>query len=536
MNELKKQVRRVQFRLAFQRFLGSLGWCLFATLLAALALALVGRYRPLGLEDRMLAAVAVGLGVLAAVTWTIVRRGGSLEAAIEFDRRFGLRERVSSTLAMSDRQRQSDVGQALVHDATRRVERVHVGEQFRVRPGYQLLLPLAPGIAVLLVAMLIDPAVIDKTANADTDARQQVTQSAESLKRKLVEQRKKAQEEGLKDLEQFFSRLEEATGELTNQPEGDRKKALVRLNDLERQMNERRRQLGGGNDIQKQLDRLKKADQGPAEKFRNALANGNLNQAMQELRNLKSKLDRRQLTDQEREQLANQFDNMKKKLEEMVQEHEQATQNLKNQIQQARQAGQDQLADNLQRQLNEMRQQQAQMDQLQDLANQLGQCAQCLNDGQLQDAGDLLDQLQGNLGNLQQQLQELELLDGAVNDLCQARNQMNCDQCGGQGCGACQGDKPGQGLGEGQGMGPRPEEETDYRVFDTKVPQQIGPGAATIEGPAGGPNIAGAVLQRVQDQDQSATSEASDPLTGQQLPRRQREHATEYFDRFREGE
>ena len=37
MDNLLKEIRRVQRRLAFQRFLGVLGWCWFAALLAAAA-------------------------------------------------------------------------------------------------------------------------------------------------------------------------------------------------------------------------------------------------------------------------------------------------------------------------------------------------------------------------------------------------------------------------------------------------------------------------------------------------------------------
>ena len=78
--------------------------------------------------------------------------------------------------------------------------------------------------------------------------------------------------------------------------------------------------LGGADGIEKQLDQLKKADRGPADKFRDAVAKGDLQQAMRHLNDLKSKLDRGQLNDQERQEMAKQFDDMKKKLKQFQQQ------------------------------------------------------------------------------------------------------------------------------------------------------------------------------------------------------------------------
>ena len=48
MDELQRQVRRAQRRLAAQRLLGALGWCWFVSLLAALALVVAEKFHPLG--------------------------------------------------------------------------------------------------------------------------------------------------------------------------------------------------------------------------------------------------------------------------------------------------------------------------------------------------------------------------------------------------------------------------------------------------------------------------------------------------------
>ena len=90
-------------------------------------------------------------------------------------------------------------------------------------------------------------------------------------------------------------------------------------------------------------------------------------------------------------------------------------------------------------------------------------------------------------------------------------------------------------MGEGQGIGDRPEEETEVGFFDTKAPQKVGRGSASIVGEVDGPNVTGNAQQEVQEVLESAESRSVDPLTDQRMPRGHRSHAREYFDRLREG-
>ena len=65
-------------------------------------------------------------------------------AAVEVDRRFGLKERVSSALMLPDDARQTEIGQALINDASRRAEMIVVSERFPVTTGWKSLLPVLP--------------------------------------------------------------------------------------------------------------------------------------------------------------------------------------------------------------------------------------------------------------------------------------------------------------------------------------------------------------------------------------------------------
>jgi len=315
----------------------------------------------------------------------------------------------------------------------------------------------------------------------------------------------------------------------------DRKEALAKLNDLSREVQKRREELGGSEQVQKQFNQLKDITRGPADRFAEAVAKGDFQKAVEELKKLENDVAKGKMTDQERRQLAEQMEQMEKKLQKMADAHRRAQEDLQKQIQQAKEMGQEQQAQQLQEQLAQLQRQQPQMQQLQDIAQKLGRCAQCMKDGQLQEAGQMMEQMQQEMANLQEQLQELEMLDDAADELRAAKDRMNCPNCQGLGCEMCQDGEPGEGLGRGRGKGARPEKKSDGQFYDTKPKQQVQKGGADVTGEVNGPNVKGNAQQQIQEQLQGARQEQTDPLSNQQMPRRYREHATEYFDRFREG-
>ena len=404
MEELKRQVNRARRWLGLQRFARALGWCCSATLLIALVFVVVDKFRPMGIDAWIYVVAGLGLGTLLAMAVAYAWGRGAIDAAIEIDRRFGLKERVSSTLSLTPEEQETEIGQALIADAERRVKNLDVSEHFHLQPGRQLLLPLIPLVAAVLVVWLVAPAVVEEDPQVNAASiKKQVKLASEGLKSKLIEQRKQAQKQGLKDAEMLLDRLSEETEELTRGESANRKDALVKLNDLKRQMENRQKQIGGAEEIRRKLDQLNTGNRGPAENFMKAISNGELRKAIEELEKLKQDLIENKLTEEEKTQLAQQLNQMKEKLEEAVQKHKQQCQNLQNQINQARQAGQEGEAQRLQEQLNQMMEQNSDMQQLQDMANQLGQCSQCMQNGQMQNAAEMLEQMQTDLSDLQQQ-------------------------------------------------------------------------------------------------------------------------------------
>jgi hypothetical protein len=533
MDLLLRQVRKARWRLGFGRFLQALGWTCFAALTLALGCVTADKFWPMGIASWIWAAAAVASGVVAAAVWALIRDRGPLDAAIELDRRFELKERVSSALAISEEGRESNLGRALVDDAIRRVNRIDVSGGIRVRPGRQILLPLIPGLLVVLVTIFVSPAV-DNAAQASSEGNQarKTNRPAVGLERKLAKHAEEAKEKGLEDA--VFERLRRGAEELASMTQNERKQALVELNDLKRTIEQRRNDVAAAERMRDQFENLRDMERGPADKLLEEIRRGNFDKAKDQLDQLKAALAKGDLSPEDREKLAKQLDQMKKKLEDMAKAHGDAMKDLEQRAKQARAEGRNDEASKMEEMLDALRQQMPQMDQLGNMADKMGQCAQSLRDGGLQEASDLMQDLGGELEDLQAQMDELELLDEAMGDIAQCRNQANCPACGGAGCQACQG-QPGMGMGEGQGMGPRPEAEDSVNFYDAKSPVEVQKGEATVVGNAGWSAVKGNVQEQIQEQFESAQRAEGDPLTGQRLPRRMRPAIQQYFDDFREA-
>ena len=555
MDNLLKEIRRVQRRLALQRFLGVLGWCWFAALLAAAVVISAARFYPLGIVDWQWLAGLLVAGLLAAVVWTFLAISPTLQAALEIDHRFGLKERVSSSLAMSPADRETLAGQALISDADARLRRIAVLEKFPLRPPRHLLLPLLPAL-LLVTVMIFRPPMKEAQAEATETAAAQppleVKRSADDLRQKLAERRKQAEKEGLKDATELLKRLEEGTKELQTQTQ--REKALVKLNDLARELQERRKQLGGsGEALKRQMEKVQEVQRGPADELAKALSKSDFQKASQALEKLQKELANSQLDSAKKEELAKQLEQLKQKIDQMAQQAKDAQADLQKRADQLKQSGDAAAASKLEDEIQKLQQQGPQMEALQGLANKLGQCSQQIEQGQNARAADAMQDALQQMQEMARQQGELKTLEGALEQLADARRQMNCDQCGGKGCEKCQGGgdgegmlagggegdgkdgKPGPGLGKGLGNGARPEAKANGSFFDSRVRQDVRAGAAQITGLTGGPNLKNQAEAEIQKAAAEIDHGNTDPLSGQRLPKRQSEHARQYFDRFREG-
>lgn len=547
MDKLHKQVQRARRRLILEQFLARLVWCMFAAFaVAALAIAVPKVFVVSALPAHWSAtwlAGAAGAGLIAAVVWTWLVRRDELDAAVEIDLRYNLKERIASSLSLAPEDLESDAGRALVKDAVRRIERIEVAEKFRVGLDRSGWLPLVPAALAFALVLFVE----DRTAQSSAEThvqlqnQQKIENAAKELKKKLQEQKKEAEQKGLKDAENLFKKLEKSTEDLEKKDELDRKKALVKLNDLAKELAERKKRIGGEEGLQKQFEKLNKLGEGPAEKLADALKKGDFQKAMDELKKLQEQVKSGELDEETKKKLEEQLEQMKEQLAQAAQNHKQAMEELQKKLQQQMQAGNMTAAAELQKQLDKLMQSKPQMEAMQKLAQQLGQCQQCMADGDQAGAAQAMQQLAQQLSQMQQQMDEMQMLDQMMMQIDGAKQAMKCSECQGMGCAMCQGgfgsqfgQKPGNGMGPGRGFGPRPDEENATSFRDSQVRAQPGRGRAVIKGEIDGPNIKGRVLEAIKEEMTAATSEQADPLTNQRLPRSRREHAEEYFNALRE--
>lgn len=555
MEEIYRQVAKARRRLILQQFMSVVVWTLFAALiLAAIGLA-APKIWPLSLDQQVWLMSWIGgslaAGLIVAAIWTYAVRRSALEAAIELDLRYNLRERISSTLALTKEELETEAGRALMSDAVRRVERIDVREQFGIAPNWRLALPLIPALAIVGLLFIPDAAFKQAEAAATQQAEQKkvVKKAAEKLQQKLAEKAKQAEEEGLKDAD-LLKEMNKELNKLASKEGADRKNALIKINDLQKEVEKRKAELGGADKLRKELDKLGKIEKGPAEALAKAMKDGNFEKAKEELEKIKDDLKNDKLSKEEKEKLANQLEQVQQKLRQLKEAQAEARKELEREIEKKLAEGDLGEAARLQQQLDEMQQQARQMDQLMDkLGDKLSQAAKALKDGEGKMQQDALDQLAQDLDQLKEQLERLDQLDELQGELADAKNAMNCEQCKGAGCKACEGNGSkrgkgdgkgngiGDGLGEGQGKGNRPEEETDSNFFDSRVAGDPKAGESVRIGDAGGKNIAGkTVIEVRQEVQESLKKRESDPILEQALPRDQRENARQFFERFNKGE
>ena len=551
MNRIETKVHSARRRMILGRFGQALCVTLFAALIVAtLAIALPAlRVMDIDFDTWVYSwiggcslAALVAAGVYAAVT-----APSAESVAAEVDKRFGLRERLSSSMTLAADEKNTAFGLALEADAEKRAGQLEVADRFQLKPTKLGWLPVSIIPVLAIVLMLVEPmseSNASSAGKADAVEVKQVRTVASQLKKRIQQQRRKAESEGLKEAQELYEKMEADLDKIAKRENMNRKDAMIAMNDLKKQLEERRDQLGSSEQMRRALSQMKGIEAGPGEKVAKSIEQGNFGQAKEAVKQLASKMRDGKLSEKEKEQLKKQVEQMKQALQKAVQEHEQKKQDLQQKIEKARKEGRGNDAAKMQQQLNQMQQKDSQMQQMKQMAEAMSQAAKAMQQGDGSQAADALEQMADQLGDMQQEMSELEDLQSAMDQLSQSKNQMRCEKCGGGGCDQCQGMGmqgfgngmgEGDGLGRGSGAGDRPEQEEDTNTYETQVRGQVKKGSAIIAGFADGANRKGVSREDLKQAIQGALAEESDPTENQTLPRTEREHAQQYFDQLREG-
>ena len=260
----------------------------------------------------------IALGLMAAMIGTWNSRRGELDAALEIDRRFGLKERLSSSLALTREELHSPCGQALVDDAALRISRLDVAQRFPVTLSRRLLLPIVPAAIAIVLYWVAAPAGFIQ-ASSDTDraaAAKQIQEAIKPLEKQVQRRAEQAKENGLIPVAELLQKIAEKIQNLVNKDKADRHEALAELHDLTQELAHHQEQLAEQTKIKQYLAAMKNIPSGPAEKLAQELKNGNFENALAELKKLQEQLSHGQLDSQRQLELAQQMAAMSKSLQE----------------------------------------------------------------------------------------------------------------------------------------------------------------------------------------------------------------------------
>lgn len=549
MDKIYSQVSKARRYLWLQTAFAVLpGWLLVSFSIAFLAM-LIPKifYIPFTFETwgRNGLVAATALALLGTLVHAWMLRPSLRSSAIELDRRFQLRERVSSALDLTPDDQQTPIGSALVQDAIRQVERIDVRDQFPLRFKASTPWVLLPVLACIALFWVPD---VGQTVENDLaiDSKERI-QNVKAQTKPVLDQVKKLrndlEEKGLQEAADEFKKLEKKLEDLQKSEKSDVKKLLADFNEIKREMEQRKDSLGSSDTLKKAMENLKKMDQGPADKMAESLQKGDFKQASKELDKMLENMKSGKLSDQQKEQLAKQLEQMEKALQKVAQEQREAVDQLKKELENAEKSGNLEKTAQLRKKLEQAEKSLSKCEQCQSMSEQLAKASQAMKDGNMQDAQQAMEEMMEQLEQMSMDSEALAELQEMMEEMQNAKNSSNCKSCSGEGCAQCNGKGKGKNdgesrftknsKGEGQGEGDREEEENGTKDFDSQVREQMRKGETVFGGKVGGPNRKGITKEEAREAILNAAAEDPEAIESLVLPKAQREQQREYFERLR---
>ncbi len=568
MKDVNRQVNQARRRLNANRFLSIFAWSLFTGLLVAavgLVIPKIWHLSFLGSQnsaDFWTAGWLIGGGVLSLVAAALLTARGisqTQDAAIEVDRRFALRERLSSALSINTDEADSEAGKALLKDAQNNAEVIDVRDQFKLERSWRFALPLIPLLMIFGISFLPNAVQETKAATEVVDSETETIKKAiKAMEKKIEKKRKNLESKGLKDALDKLKTLGRKVDKAGLKEDIDKKQALVELNDIKKQLEKRQQQLGGSQDLKKSLQKLKDVGTGPAKKIAEAMSKGDMKMAAKAVKDLAEKLKSGKLTESQRKKLAKDIKALAKEFGKFKKQHESKKRKLEDAIKKAMKEGDANKAAKLQNQLDDLKKQDRQMDKMKKMAQKLQACKNCIGDGdkkdgdkkggkpqagkkgakgekgqggdkqkqEMEDAAQALEDLAKEMQQMDEELEEMEALEDLGNAIGEAKKGMNRGK----------NQKPSWedfADGEGPGGGKRDREEEKTGKYKSRVKGKLQKGQTVVTGDADGANITGRSVSEVREIVRQSMEDKADPMENQVLPKSQREHAREYFEKLR---
>jgi hypothetical protein len=558
-----RQIARARRRLFFTSLLTLLAWSWLAAVLAAACWVLVQpRVAPAALALRWhVAAGLAGVASALAVALAVRRAPSPVAAALALDERFGLKERVTTSRTLAPDEAATPAGKALLADVESRLAGVRVGERFRVGVPRlpAMLLPVSLAGLVLL-ALFWNPDT-GSAGSPEDDARAVAPAAKEDVedRMKLLAARPKAKKEDGPGAEEL-RRINEEIEKFTRAPRETREEVRDRIKDstaieeqIRREQREQARRVEAFQEAMKQVQRLKRKERerqnGPGDRASDAVARGDMDAARDELERLSRRLEKEEekerlrrkksdpkaseeekkeadeqlkafdreddLTQKERERLARQLEEMEDDLKRLTRRKDEKEKELREMAERGeidkdaldRELGQLERMDELTEQEKK---------EVEELANDLRECKQCLREGDRGKAAEKLAKAAGKCGNCGKEGEGQAL----ARRLAQIR-QVKRSLC--------------RSLEGGVGAGRRPDAKDDATGHkDALVPGEWDKGKVEVvgQGPAGGFKGPRKPAE-LQEEIRQAAQEAPAAIDRQRLPASARKMARGYFEKVR---
>jgi hypothetical protein len=561
---VKRQLHRVRRRLFLQTLVNSLAFAwIIALVVAACWITIQPHLFPFATQLMRwgIAGGGLVLSTIAAIIAAFAWRPSPVDAALAFDERFGLKERITTSLTLSDPQAASPAGMALLDDVNTRVAKLAVPDRFPVRvPNSAWLVPLA-AVAILLIALFYRPEIALPAASA---GEQLVTTPEEKkeLENRITKIRKKAEEKQANEKRQspMLEKLDAEVDQLTRRPHETKEEARDLIKDLstaEEQIKKREEDLAKRaealNEQMKQVSRTSKEGKkdGPAKDLAKALDQGNLERVKNELdklsdqlkaeaeaEKLKKKLEDENLSKEEREKtekkleqmkakqmskedrnkLRDQMKDIKDKVERLSRSKEEKEKELRDKAAKG-ELDKNQLESELERlEKDSGMLSKDDLDNLKSMAQKLNQAGEALQQGSDGEASEMLRETGEGLGSLDREQEQKQLAEKRE-ELEEMKDAM-ADALGGN-------PRPAAGR--------RPESKaTVTNSVDTRERGRLGKGQMSIVDTLPGEGLKGPRRPaELTEEIQQASQEAPEAIDRQRLPRSASDMARGYFDKLR---
>ncbi len=313
---LLDKIRAVRRRLILARAL-RLGLLATAWLGLALALYVVAsRLVPLPAAAAEVAPWLAGAGAAWWLAALVRRRATLLEAALRTDEALGLKERLSTGMLLE--QPRGEVEQAVLADAIAHARRVRPGEVIRIELGRQMS-AAAGSLALLALIFFFMPqwnllagdsrAEVKREVERVT-ARRESARRLDELAAEIAEQNQLQKPEPIQGAQRELAMLARQLRE----QQIDAEQALARMDKLNEKLRNQRSEMS--KQLERAADMKSRGEGRMTSEIAKDIQNGNFGEAAQALQELKDKLQKGELNEEEKQALAREMKAMADKMSE----------------------------------------------------------------------------------------------------------------------------------------------------------------------------------------------------------------------------